>query len=302
MHVVITGGTGLIGRALVESLRRDNHAVTVLTRDAARAQPRLPAGATALTWDASPGGVWETALEGADAVVNLAGDPISAIPWTPARKRRIRESRMRATRAIVQALDAPNRPRILINGSGVHYYGDGGDQLLPETAPPGSGFLESIVQDWEAEARAAEAHGARVALIRTGIVLAREGGALPLLALPFRLFVGGTMGRPEQWVPWIHLDDEVGIIRLALERAEASGPINAAGPEPVTMKTFSEGIGRVLGRPTWLPGAAIGMRLLPGGQGDVLLTSQKIVPAVAQGLGYQFRYPTHEAALRAALA
>jgi hypothetical protein len=301
MHVVITGGTGLIGLALARSLESDGHRVTVLTRDPARARTTLPAGVQAVGWNAGLDGDWPAALDGADAVVNLAGESIAGGIWTAARKRRIRESRVLATRAIVAALAAPNRPRALVNGSAVGYYGDGGDLPLPETAPAGSDFLASVISDWEREARAAEAHGVRVALIRTGIVVAREGGALPLLALPFRFFLGGSMGRPAQWVPWIHLEDEVGIIRLALEQPAASGPINAAGPEPVRMAAFSAGIGQALGRPSWLPGASIGMRLLPGGQGAVLLASQKLVPAAAQALGYRFVYPTHTAALEAAL-
>lgn len=301
MRVVIAGGSGLIGRALTQSLLADGHAVVVLSRNAPRARPRLPASAEVVTWEQQPGGVWEAALDGADAVVNLAGETVAGLPWTAARKRRIRNSRITATTALTGALAAPNRPRVLINASAVGYYGDGGAAALPETAPAGHDFLAAVVVAWEAAARAAEAHGARVALIRSGIVLSPEGGALTPIALPFRFFLGGVMGRPEQWTPWIHIDDEIGLIRLALEHSAASGPINAAGPEPVTMATFSHTIGRLLGRPTWLPGAAIGMRLLLGEQADVVLASLKVVPAVAERLGYRFRYPTHTAALRAVL-
>jgi uncharacterized protein (TIGR01777 family) len=301
MRVVIAGGSGLIGSALTRALLTDGHAVVVLTRDAARAGARLPARAQAVTWDLQPGGAWETALDGGDAVVNLAGATVAGLPWTAARKRRIRDSRITATTALVAALAAPNRPRVLVNASAVGYYGDGGDAPLPESAPAGHDFLASVVVDWEAAARTAEAHGVRVAMIRTGIVLSPAGGALTPIVLPFRFFLGGVMGRPEQWVPWIHIDDEIGLFRLALENPAASGPINAAGPAPVTMAAFSHTIGRLLHRPTWLPGAAFGMKLLLQEQADVVLASLKVVPAAAERHGYRFRYPTHEAALREVL-
>jgi hypothetical protein len=301
MRVVITGGTGLIGSALTRSLLADGHQVVVLTRDAAAARRKVPAGAQAVGWDMRPGGEWESALDGADAVVNLAGATVAGLPWTAARKRRIRESRVNATRAIVAALAAANRPRVLVNASGSHFYGDGGDKPLPETAPAGHDFLASVVRDWEREAVAAEASGVRVALMRSGIVLAAEGGALTPMALAFKFFLGGTLGYPHQWVAWIHIADEVGLIRLALENPALKGPCNAVGPEPVTMETFCRTIGHILGRPSWLPGAAFGMKLVLGEQATVLLASQKLVPAVVQGLNYQYVYPTHDAALRAAL-
>jgi uncharacterized protein (TIGR01777 family) len=282
-------------------LAADGHQVVVLTRNAGAARSKAPAGAQLVSWDLQPGGAWETALDGVDAVVNLAGESIAGLPWTAARKRRIRDSRVNTTRAIVAALAGPNRPKVLVNGSAVGYYGDSGDRLLPETAPAGNDFLASVVQDWEREALAAEAAGVRVALIRTGIVLTARGGALVPIALPFKFFLGGTMGYPNQWVPWIHLADEVGLIRLALATPTVRGPLNAVGPEPVTMQTFCQTIGRILGRPSWLPGAAFGMKLVLGEQARVVLASMKVVPAVAQAHGYQYLYPTHEAALRAAL-
>lgn len=301
MRVVVAGGTGLIGSALVRSLVDGGHQATVLTRDAARAGARLPAEVEAVTWDLRPGGAWEAALEGADAVVNLAGESVASGLWTAARKRRIRASRVDATRAIVAALARPGRPRVLVNGSAIGYYGDSGDRPLPETAPAGSDFLASVVVDWEREARTAEAHGVRVVRLRTALVLAAAGGALVPIVLPFKFFLGGTMGRAGQWVSWIHLDDEVGLIRLALENASLRGPMNAVAPEAVTMEEFCRTIGRILRRPSWLPGVAIGMKLLLREQSDVLLASQRVLPKVAERAGYQFRYPTHEAALRAVL-
>ena len=321
MRIVIAGGTGLIGSALTRSLLADGHQVVVLTRDAAGARTRLPAGAEAVAWDLQPGGAWESVLDGADAVVNLAGESIGSGLWTAARKQRIRGSRVDATRALAAALARPNRPRVLVNGSAVGYYGDRGDEALPETASPGADFLASVVQEWEGAARAAAAHGVRVVLVRSGIVLAPQagtgppialpvkflrgepiaGGVLAMLALPYRFFLGGTMGRPNQWVPWIHLDDEVGLIRLALDTPALSGPLNAVAPEAVTMGAFCRTIGRILGRPTWLPGAAIGMKLALRDQAVVVLASLKVMPAVAERFNYQFVYPTHEAALRAAL-
>lgn len=301
MRIIVAGGTGLIGGALIRSLLADRHEVIVLTRDLPRAQARLPGQATAVAWDLQADGAWTTALDGADAVVNLAGEAVAGGLWTAARKERIRTSRLMATRAIVAALAAANRPQLLINGSAVGYYGDGAERELTETAPAGSDFLAGVVREWEAAAREAEHLGVRVVLIRTGVVLAAQGGALVPIVLPFRFFLGGTMGWPNQWFPWIHIDDEIGLIRLALDNSAASGPINAVGPEPVTMTTFCQSIGQVLGRPSWLPGAPLGMKLLLGEQSQVLLASLKVVPDAARALGYQFIFPTHRLALQAAL-
>jgi hypothetical protein len=217
--------------------------------------------------------------------------------WTTARKQQIRASRLAATEALVAALAAPGRPRRLVSGSAVGYYGDRGDSELSEAAEAGHDFLAEVCRAWEQAAQAAEQYGVRVVRLRTGVVLAPRGGALTPIVLPFRFFLGGVMGWPQQWLPWLHLDDEVGLLRLALEHPAVSGPLNAVAPEPVTMSRFCQTIGRELGRPCWLPGAPIGLKLLLGEQANVVLASLKVVPAAALALGYRFRFSTHEAAL-----
>ena len=313
MRVVISGGTGLIGSALARRLRDDGHAVVVLTRSrgvktgapdaaahAARGDLRL------VTWPAAPVGpgdaapAWWQAVDGADAVVNLAGESIAAGRWTARQKERIRESRVQATRALVQAIRAVDRkPAVLVSGSAVGYYGPRGDEVVDETTPPGDDFLSRVCVAWEAEARKAEDAGVRVALVRTGLVLAREGGALPRLVLPFRLWAGGPLGSGRQWMPWIHLDDLVGLIVFLIQGEGLEGPFNGTAPHPVANGDFARTLGKVLGRPAWLPAPAVALRLALGEMADALLLSgQRAVPRRALEAGFQFGFPEVEPALR----
>ena len=300
MNVVVAGGTGFIGRPLVGALLARGDTVAVLTRSAA---PDLPQGARAVRWNAAPGGDggWRSAIAGADAVVNLAGESIAAGRWSPARKGRIMASRVHATRAIVEAMGADaTRPRALISASAVGFYGPRGDEAVTEADGPGHDFLAKVCVAWEAEARRAEAHGARVVLARLGLVLAGDGGALPRMALPFRLMAGGPLGAGTQWVPWIHRDDAIALLLLLLRSGAAQGPVNAVGPAPVRGRDFACELGRALGRPSWLPAPAPLLRLALGEAADaLLLAGQRALPRQAEALGYRFRYGAAAAALTA---
>jgi uncharacterized protein (TIGR01777 family) len=196
---------------------------------------------------------------------------------------------------------ARHRPTLLINASGVNYYGDTGDQLVTEQHPPGNDFLARLVVEWESAARRAEQLGARVVLMRQGIILAPGGGVLPILALPFRFFLGGIIGSGDQWISWVHIDDVIGLYRFAIEHAEAAGPINVTAPEAATNSELSAAVGRTLGRPAWVPVPAVGLRFLLGEQADMVITGQRVLPAAAQQLGYVFREPTLSHALGRAL-
>jgi uncharacterized protein len=294
MHVLITGATGLIGRTLAATLLADGHAVTALTRQGSAAA-RLPAGATVLEGDPARPGRWQEALAGCDACVHLAGEPVAAGRWTAERKARIESSRVDSTRLVAEVI-AAGGPTVLVSGSAVGFYGDRGDERLDEASPPGTGFLAEVSRRWE-EAAAPAARRARVVNVRTGIVLARDGGALPALARPFRLLAGGPIGDGAFWQPWIHLVDEVALLRLALEDGRVSGPLNATAPEPVLNRDLAAAVGRVLHRPALLRAPELAVRLLTGELADVLLASLRVVPSRALALGYAFRFPSLEPAL-----
>lgn len=294
MHVFVTGATGLIGRALIPALLERGDAVTALSRSASAAG-RLPRGTRVVVGDPAEDGPWEEALAACDACVHLAGEPVEG-RWTPAKKRRIRESRVRSTERVAAVIRAGG-PGVLVSGSAVGLYGDRGDEVLDETSAPGEGFLAEVCQAWEAAAAPAAAR-ARVVLLRTGIVLSPDGGALPRMVRPFRLLAGGPLGRGGFWQPWIHLADEVGLVRLALEDARVRGPLVATAPEPARNRDLARTIGEVLWRPALLPAPEAAVRLLVGELADVVLASQRVVPRRALELGHRFRFPTLEAALR----
>jgi uncharacterized protein (TIGR01777 family) len=298
MRVIITGGTGLIGRALMASLAADGHEVIILTRDPARATG-LPPGARAERWDARSAAGWGTLANGADAIVNLAGENLAAGRWTPERKRRILDSRIQAGQAVVAAVRAAAvKPGVVVYSSGIGYYGASGDAEVTEASPPGRDFLAQVCVAWEAASAETAALGVRSVVVRSATVLSREGGALPRLMLPFRLFVGGPLGNGQQWWPWIHIADEVAAIRFLIERADAQGPFNLAAPQLVRQAEFSRALGRALGRPSWLPVPAFALRLLLGEMAAVLLDGQRAAPQRLLELGFAFRFPTIEAALR----
>lgn len=302
MNIVVTGGTGFIGRALCAALFHGGHRVSILTRNAGQVFHQPGVSVNQVQWNGRDTGPWEQALEGADAVINLAGAPIADGRWTDARKQLLFDSRVLATRLLIDAISRrSSKPPVLINASGIGYYGASDDRGLDEGAPRGQGFLTDLCLAWEAEAIRAAEFGTRVVLLRTGMVLEQDGGALPKMILPFRLFAGGPIMPGTQWVSWIHRSDHIGLIQWALSTPTVSGPINAVAPEPVTMKTFCEVFGRVLHRPSWLPVPQFALNILLGELGTLMTTGQRVIPAKAMVGGYAFKYPTLEPALRAVL-
>ena len=290
----MVGATGLIGRALASALVARGDSVVALSRSGAAGIE----GADDMRWNPAEGPPPSAALEGGGAVVNLAGAPIGGKRWTADRKREIRESRTLTARLLVDALANDGAPRVLVNASAVGYYGATDDEV-DETAPPGTDFLADTCVAWEREAIRAEEHAVRVVRVRTGIVLARGAGALPQMALPVRLFAGGPIGGGRQWLPWIHLDDEVGVILLALDDDRVSGPLNGSAPGPVRQRDFVSALGRVLRRPTILPTPAFPLRIAMGEMATLALDGQRAVPTAALAAGYAFTYTEIEPALRA---
>jgi uncharacterized protein (TIGR01777 family) len=293
MHVFVTGATGLIGRALCRALVERGHAVTALSRSAGG---RGEGGLRLVQGDPTLPGPWQDELARADACVNLAGEPLERGRWNAERKRLIRASRVDSTRNVADVLRARG-PTVLVSGSAVGFYGSRGDEVLDESARGGEGFLAEVCRAWEAAAERA-APRARVTLLRTGIVLARDGGALPKLARPFRLLAGGPLGDGAFFQPWIHLADQVGLVLLALEDGRVRGPLNATAPEPVRNRDLARAIGEVLRRPSALPTPALAVRLAVGEMAGEILSSQRAVPAKALALGYRFRFPDLVPALR----
>lgn len=303
MRVIITGGTGLIGRALANSLAKDHHEVIVLSRNVNKTSG-LAGGVKVVQWDAKSAQGWGSLADGAGAIVNLAGESIAGegFPpqrWTAERKRRIRDSRVNAGKAIVEAISAAqNKPAVLIQSSAVGYYGTHGDQDITEESTAGSDFLGQICKEWEASTDAVEKMGVRRCLIRTGLVLSSNGGVLPQMALPFRLFAGGPIGSGKQQIPWIHLDDHIAAIRFLIDNPSASGVFNLSAPNPLSNADFGRAIGRALGRPYWLPTPGFAFKIAFGELSMLLLEGQRAVPKRLQEMGFQFKYPEAEAALR----
>jgi uncharacterized protein (TIGR01777 family) len=290
MQIVIAGGTGFLGSALARVLRNGGHTVTVLTRK--------PRGPHEVEWDpyGSPAR-WVHVLDGAGAVVNLTGASIGQ-RWTAAHKRHMWNSRIVATRTLVAAMRSVSAmPATLVNSSAVGIYGDRGDEPLTEDIAPGTGFLASLCREWEREARVAEPH-ARVVLLRSGVALDRDGGALPQMALPFRLFAGGPLGSGRQYFAWIHRDDWTSMVAWAVENGAISGPLNVTAPQPVTNRELARALGRALHRPAIMPAPAFAIRAVLGEMSSALLGGQRAVPAKAAAAGFQFQYPDIRAALR----
>ncbi len=302
MRIIVTGGTGFIGRALVNELIDNGHSVTVLSRNAVKARTLLRSSATCIDWTPRSEGIWSEVFQDAEAVINLAGEPIAEGRWTEARKRLIRDSRVSATQAVVDALRRhATPPCVLVNASGIGYYGPSNGISINETVGAGSGFLADLCVDWEREARRAEECGVRVVRLRFGMVLDRDGGALPRLMLPFRLFLGGPVMPGSQWVSWIHRRDVIGLIEWALENPKVSGAVHAVSLDPVPMRMFCRALGNALHRPSWLPVPEIALRAGLGELGSVMTTGQRVLPLVAVQEGYNFQYPELEPALRAIL-
>jgi uncharacterized protein len=305
MKVVIAGGSGFLGRSLARTLAADAHDVVVLTRGpsgGSHAATLADSRSRSVLW--SPGGEagpWAAELEGAGAVVNLAGESIAGARWSATHKAQIRDSRIRATRSLAAAIRrASLPPPVFVSGSAVGYYGPLGDEPVTEEQPAGADFLATVCVQWEQEALGAASDRTRVVLVRTGLVLARDGGALPEMLLPFKLGAGGPVGSGRQYWPWIHRDDWAGLVRWAITNAAVSGPMNATAPNPVTNKAFARALGRAMRRPALMPAPAFALRLLLGEMADALLLSgQRALPATARRLGFTFRFAQVDDALKA---
>lgn len=298
MRVIVTGGTGLIGHALSEDLTSSGHEIVVLTRDPDRVLT-LPAGARAVRWDACTSHDWGPLVEGAGAVVNLAGENVAAGRWTPDRKRRIRDSRLNAGRAVVEAVNAATvKPRAVIQASGIGFYGDTGDQEVTEESLPGQTFLARFAVDWEACTASVQELGIRWAALRTGIVLCPHGGALARMRLPLPLVSAARLGSGRQWFPWIHIADEVAAIRFLIEHETAGGAFNLCAPGIVRNSDFCRQLKEAQRRPLSVPAPAPLLRLALGEMATELLYGQRAVPQRLLSTGFSFQFPTIDAALQ----
>ncbi len=296
MRVAVVGASGLIGGAVARALLARGDEVIAVSRSGAAGVP----GARDVRWDPAEGPPAPD-VTAVDGVVNLAGTPIGSRRWTAARRRAIHDSRVTTTRALAERVGGEGGAAVLVNGSAVGYYGPAGDDGLDESAPAGTDFLGDVAAAWERATEPASARGARVVLVRTGLVLAAEGGILPVLARLSRLGIGGPVGGGRQWVPWIHIDDEVAVILRALDDSDLAGPVNAAAPGAVRQREFMATLGRVFGRPAIVPTPAFAVRAAMGEMATLVLDGQRAVPAVLTGAGHAFIHPEFEEALRSAL-
>jgi hypothetical protein len=303
MKVLITGGTGQIGRLLVKHLAQKGDEVLVLTRTPQQVRG-LPEGARPIGWDGRTPAGWAHLAEGADALINLAGENLAGekfLParWTAARKQRILQSRLQAGQAVLAAVQqATLKPKVVIQASAVGYYGPQDDRPLSEEARAGEDFLAQTCVQWEDSTTAVAGLGVRRVAIRTGVVLTPEGGALYRMMLPFKLFAGGPFGNGKQWVSWIHPADEIAAIAFLIENPQAQGAFNLAAPQPVNSATFSKTLGRVMKRPSWLPVPGFAMKAALGEVSTVVLDGQRVLPTRLQALGFEFQFPELEPALR----
>ena len=302
MKVVIAGGSGFLGSALARALAGEGHDVAILTRHPAPNAPSVPR-VSMVSWSPDGhSGAWAHVIDGATAVINLAGESIAAKRWSTAQKQKLRDSRLLATRSLNAAIQQASRKPTFISGSAVGYYGNRGDETLTEASAPGTDFLANLARDWEAVAGEIS-RMTRVAFVRTGIVLDREGGALPKMLPPFKMFAGGPLGSGTQYMPWIHKDDWVRLVSWMITAEGARGPVNATSPSPVTNTEFSHALGRVLKRPSLLPAPAFALRIALGEMADALLLSgQRALPVRATDLGFTFRYSNIDEALASVLS
>lgn len=298
MKILITGASGLIGKALQESFREKGYEMLL----ASRSEPK---NASQIRWDADTGFRDEDLerLEGLDAVIHLAGESIAGLRWTDEKKKAIRDSRVFGTRSMIETFDKlKQKPKTFIAASAVGFYGDRGDDVLTESSSAGKTFLAEVAKEWEAESRRAEDLGIRTVLLRSAIVLSKEGGALATMLTPFKLGVGGVIGDGKQWMSWISLDDVVGIVNYALEHENVRGAVNNTSPNPVTNEEFTKTLGTVLYRPTFLPLPEFAVHMVLGEMGDaLLLDSTRVVPKRLMDAGYEFKYPELNTALKRAV-
>ena len=294
MKCIISGGSGFIGRRLVDSLLKDGHYVSVWSRTPGQ-ETRAAVGS--FFWDPMSGEPASESLEDFDAVVHLAGEPV-AQRWTPEVKRKIRDSRVQGTQNLVHAISTlKRRPSVLVCASAVGYYGDRGDEILTESSSPGRGFLPEVCMEWEKQADLAQALGMRVVKLRIGVVLGRDGGALAKMAPAFKSFAGGKLGSGRQWMSWIHVDDIVAMLRYAIDRPIA-GVLNGTAPAPVSNAKFTEELAAALHRPAVMSVPGFAVKALFGEMAGVMLASQRVVPKAAEAAGFQFQYPEVRAALK----
>jgi uncharacterized protein (TIGR01777 family) len=298
MKVIVTGSTGLVGSALIRSLRADGDSVTRLVRGGA--QTFSAPGTKAVRWEPESGVVEAKELEGHDAAVHLAGEPIAEGRWTDEKKRRIVESRVKVTRLLAETLAGLNeKPKVLVSASAIGFYGDRGDEVLREESASGEDFLSEVCREWEKATLAASQAGIRVVHLRIGIVLSAKGGALAKMIKPFKFGLGGRIGDGRQYMSWITLDDLIGVILRANTDESLRGPVNSVAPNPVTNEEFTKALGRVLGRPTFLSMPAFAARLAFGEMADaLLLSSARVEPARLEEAGYKFSQTEIEGALR----
>ncbi|MGQ9907779.1 MAG: TIGR01777 family oxidoreductase [Candidatus Flexifilum sp.] len=296
MRVIITGGTGLIGREVANSLANDHHEVIVLSRNTNKTSGLAP-GVRVVGWDARTADGWGELADGADAIINLAGESISGegfLPerWSDEKKKRILESRVNAGRAVVEAIErARVRPRVLLQASAVGYYGQTGDAPVTEESPAGTGFLADVCKQWEASTAAVEAMGVRRVILRIGLPLSMKGGVFTRLIFPFRLFAGGPLGSGQQYQPWIHMDDMVAAVRFLMDNNEASGPFNICAPAPVTNAEMAKAIGRVMKRPSFVPAPAFAFKLGFGEVAQIVLEGNKMIPKRLTDMGFRWQHP-----------
>ncbi len=299
MRVIITGGTGTIGKPLSQQLLNDGHEVIVLSRSPDRKARSMPTGVRMEKWDAKTAQGWGHLADGADVIINFAGASIDG-RWTDSYKREILSSRVEAGHAVLEAIrSAKQKPKTLVQASAVGYYGaDRGDTVLTEKAAPGGDFLAQVCFDWEASTAEAESLGVRRVVSRTGIVLTNEGGAWPKLVLPFRAFAGGPVGSGKQFYPWIHLEDEVRAIEFLIGNGDARGAFNLSAPTPRRNQEIAKTIGKVMGRPSFLPAPAPALKIALGEMSTIVLDGQRAVPTKLESLGFTWKYPTIEEAVR----
>lgn len=303
MRIFVTGGTGLVGSRLLRQLTERKDEAVVLTRRPEVAREKFGGACTIVAGDPMQPGDWMNAVADCDAVIHLAGENIFARRWSDDFKKLLHDSRVQSTQHVVEALarrtqTAAGQPKVLVNASAIGWYGPHGDEELVENDPPGNDTLARVCVDWEGAACAAETHGIRAAIVRVGIVLDREGGALAKMLTPFKMCVGGKVGSGNQWMSWIHIDDLVNLFLLPLDNSAASGPINGTAPNPVTNKQFSKALGSALGRPSFMPTPGFALRLMLGEVADIITTGQRVLPRKALDLGYTFKYAELEPALR----
>ncbi len=306
MKVVVTGGTGFVGSRLVEQLEAEGHETIVLTRDAKRARQQFPEAVyknvTIVAYDPMTSGDWQASLSGCDAVVNLAGEPISELRWTPERKKMLMDSRVVTTEKLVEAIAKANaKPQVFVSTSAIGFYGTSETATFDESSPAGDDYLAEICKNWEAAATAVKPLGSRLVIIRLGIVLGM-GGAVAKMLTPFKLFAGGPIGTGRQWFSWIHQDDAVALILQALKQESMTGIYNATAPNPEVMSELCAQMGKALARPSWLPVPAIALEALLGEGAMLVLEGQKVLPTRTLETGFKFAYTNVGEALKQVLA